>query len=134
MIIYFCLMMGNLLTTPMIYAAYSIIILRIYKATGHDLLPPKLLKLGSHILCYPLCFILHTCFTSGKFPDILKQAEICPIFKKGDAMNVCNYRPVRILPIVSKIYEKKNCSPIRQLRSPYISGFRKTHIVVAKQF
>ena len=29
------------------------------------------------------------CFTSGMFPDILKQAEICPIFKKGDAMNVC---------------------------------------------
>ena len=40
------------------------------------------------------------------FPDILKQAEICPIFKKENAMNACNYRPVSILPIVSKIYEK----------------------------
>ena len=65
--------------------------ININKATGHDLLPPKLLKLGSHILCYPLCFILNImCFTSGMFPDILKQAEICPIFKKGYAMNVCN--------------------------------------------
>ena len=60
--------------------------ININKATGHDLLPPKLLKLGSHILCYPLCFILNMCFTSGMFPDILKQAEICPIFKKGDAI------------------------------------------------
>ena len=33
--------------------------ININKATGHDLLPPKLLKLGSHILCYPLCFILN---------------------------------------------------------------------------
>ena len=33
--------------------------IKINKATGHDLLPPKLLKLGSHILCYPLCFILN---------------------------------------------------------------------------
>ena len=105
--------------------------ININKATGHDLLPPKLLKLGSHILCYPLCFILNMCFTSGMFPDVLKQAEICPIFKKGDAMNVCNYRPVSILPIVSKIYEKEM---VRQLEnyfedipSPYISGFRKTH-------
>ena len=105
--------------------------ININKATGHDLLPPKLLKLGSHILCYPLCFILNMCFTSGMFPDILKQAEICPIFKKGDAMNVCNYRPVSILPIVSKIFEKEM---VRQLEnyfedilSPYISGFRKTH-------
>ena len=46
--------------------------ININKARGHDLLPPKLLKLGSHILCYPLCFILNMCFTSGMFPDILK--------------------------------------------------------------
>ena len=46
-------------------------------------------------------------------------------------MNVCNYRPVSILPIVSKTYEKEM---VRQLEnyfedilSPYISGFRKTH-------
>ena len=46
-------------------------------------------------------------------------------------MNVCNYRPVSILPIVSKTYEK---DMVRQLEnyfedilSPYISGFRKTH-------
>ena len=75
--------------------------------------------------------MLSTVLTSGMFPDILKQAEICPIFKKGDAMNVCNYRPVSILPIVSKIFEKEM---VRQLEnyfedilSPYISGFRKTH-------
>ena len=106
-------------------------IININKATSHDLLPPKLLKLGSHILCYPLCFILNMCFTSGIFPDILKQAELCAIFKKGDAMNVCNYRPVSILTIVSKIYEKEM---VRQLANyfediliPYISWFRKTH-------
>ena len=105
--------------------------IKINKATGHDLLPPKLLKLWSPILCYPLCFILNMCFTSGMFPDILKQAEICPIFKKGDVMNVCNYRPVSILPNVSKIYEKENVRQLENyfenLLSPYISGFRKTH-------
>ena len=38
--------------------------------------------------------------------------------------NVCSYRAVSILPIVSKIYEKEM---VCQLLSPYISGFRKTH-------
>ena len=80
--------------------------IKINKATGHDLLPSKLLKPWSPSLCYPLCYKLNMSFTSGMFPDILKQAEICPIFKKGDVMNVCNYRPVSILPIVSKIFEK----------------------------
>ena len=56
--------------------------ININKATGHDLLLPKLLKLGSHTVCYPLCFILNMCFTSGMFLDILKQAEICSILKK----------------------------------------------------
>ena len=110
--------------------------ININKATGHDLLPPKLLKLGSHILCYPLCSILNMCFTSGMFPDILKQAEICPLFKKGDAMNVCNYRPVSILPIVSKIFEKEMVRQLENYLKIYsVLTFRdlERHIVV-KQF
>ena len=56
--------------------------ININKATGHDLLPPKLLKLGSHILCYPLCFILNMCFTSGMFPDILKRPKYVLYLRK----------------------------------------------------
>ena len=52
------------------------------------------------------------------------------IFKEGDAMNVCNYRSVSILP-VSKIYEKEMVCQLENyfedILSPYISGFRKTH-------
>ena len=66
------------------------------------------------------------CFTAGMFPDILKHAEICPIFKKGDAMNVRNYRPVSILPIVSKIYEKEM---VRQLENYFEDP---THVLVAQ--
>ena len=89
-----------------------------------QLATPEYHNLDTKTTKLTLCLILNMCFTSGMF-------EICPIFKKGDAMNVCNYRPVSILPIVSKIYEKEM---VRQLEnyfedilSPYISGFRKTH-------
>ena len=47
-------------------------------------------------------------------------------------MDVCNYRPVSIFPIVSKTYEKEMISQLENhfddVLSPYISGFRKTHI------
>ena len=68
------------------------------------------------------------------FPDILKHADACPIVRKGDAMSVCNHRPVSRIPIVSKIFEKEM---VRQLEnyfedilSPNISRFRKTHSCV----
>ena len=40
------------------------------------------------------------------FPDKLKLADITPVFKKGDATDIKNYRPISVLPPVSKIFEK----------------------------
>ena len=43
--------------------------------------------------------------TTGIFPDSLKIAKIIPIFKKGDTEIIENYRPISILPAISKIFE-----------------------------
>ena len=48
--------------------------------------------------------------TEGVFPDHLKVAKIIPVFKAGDAQLVTNYRPISILAIFSKIFEKILCS------------------------
>ena len=45
-------------------------------------------------------------FTSGEFPDFLKQANVSLIFKKDDPLDKENYRPVSILPLLSKVYGK----------------------------
>ena len=45
-------------------------------------------------------------FQVGVFPDILKIATITPIFKKGDSKLLKNYRPISVLPVLSKIFEK----------------------------
>ena len=42
-------------------------------------MPPKLVKLSSHYLCYPLCTIINICIDQGVFPDSMKHAEIVPI-------------------------------------------------------
>ena len=46
------------------------------------------------------------CLTTGNFPNCLKKAGILPLFKKGDRNNISNYRPISILPTLSKIIEK----------------------------
>ena len=65
----------------------------------------------------------------GDFPSILKLANIAPVFKKGYKGSKDNYRPVSILPVISKIFEKLLCKQIilfiDPLLSPFQRGFRK---------
>ena len=54
---------------------------------------------GVHSSLYPNCH-------HGKFPEEWKKTNIVPVFKKSDKQCVKNYRPVSLLPICSKIYER----------------------------
>ena len=49
---------------------------------------------------------INTCIKKEELPDELKTADITPAFRKGDKRDKLNYRPVSILPILSKVYEK----------------------------
>ena len=53
-----------------------------------------------------ICELINLSFSSGKFPDSLKIAEIIPIYKAGDRSSPENYRPISILPFLSKIFER----------------------------
>ena len=66
----------------------------------------KILKLCSPFLSYPLSLIINKSLHFGVFPDILKDACVVPIFKKGDKSDMKNYRPISILPLFSKVIEK----------------------------
>ena len=49
--------------------------------------------------------------TIAKFPNILKKAEVTPVYKKFDMNDKQNYRPVSTLSNLSKVFEKRICSP-----------------------
>ena len=66
---------------------------------------------------------------SSKFPLILKNADITAVFKKGFKGSKENYRPVSILPVISKIFEKLISKKITNFMEPLFSkyqcGFRR---------
>ncbi|MEW8547445.1 MAG: reverse transcriptase family protein [Candidatus Thiodiazotropha sp.] len=76
------------------------------KATGLDDIGPRLLKIAPDILSGSIAFIVNKSLISGIFPDIWKEAKVNPVFKSGSKDDVNNYRPISILPTLSKLIEK----------------------------
>ena len=68
-------------------------------------IPIKILK--DSTFCFPeLKNYVNESLTNNKFPDTLKLSDMTPVFKKLDPSDKANYRPVSILPLVSKVFEK----------------------------
>ena len=75
-------------------------------ATGEDNISAKLIKYCNEEITPYLTKIINQGYKTKTFPDILKKAIIKPIFKKGDPNDISNYRPISILSIISKIFER----------------------------
>ena len=76
------------------------------KSPGPDNIHPKLLKLCCKTLSTPLKILFDCSMNNGCIPNEWKNAEVRPIFKKGDKTNPGNYRPVSLTPIICKVFEK----------------------------
>ena len=72
---------------------------------GLNSIPARIFKLAADSLSTPISKLVNNSFAKGNFPDILKKAVVVPIFKKGDPQNISNFRPISILPLLSKIFE-----------------------------
>ena len=58
------------------------------------------------VLSLVLSDVINVCFEKGVFPNSLKKAIVLPLYKKGDQATLSNYRPISILPTMSKLVEK----------------------------
>lgn len=95
--------------------------------SGHDHLKPSIIKNIAQYITQPLAHVLNLCFQQAIFPTELKQANITPIFKKGDPTLFQNYRPIAILPVFSKIFE-------HLLHTRLVSFFDRNNIISSSQF
>ena len=76
------------------------------KANTSHSIPVKSLKETFDMTGDYLHEIINKDISNSHFPDMLKLAEILPLHKEGDVMNKTKYRPISILPSISKIYER----------------------------
>ena len=93
-------------------------------------IPVKRLKEVVDIVAQPLTDIWNIEVVQGmKFASHLKLADITPLHKKLATINKENYRPVSLLPVVSKLFERimqrQMISHIEEFLSPYLCGYRK---------
>lgn len=76
------------------------------KATGLDGFSVNILKISAPATIASITKVCNLSLETGKFPDKWKESKVTPIFKKGKKEYCSNYRPVSVLPILSKILEK----------------------------
>ena len=97
---------------------------------GHDQLSNMVVKLISSHIGKSLTLIITQSLYTGIFPDSMKIAKVVPIFKKDDKSLMNNYRPISVLPALSKVFEKVMHRQItdyfntNNLFSPQQYGFR----------
>ena len=91
------------------------------QSAGHDEISNFVLKGIISSIAGPLTHIFNRSILSGTFPRQMKIAKVIPLFKKGDALDAGNYRPISLLSSLSKILER-----LIFIRT---TNFLKTHII-----
>ena len=76
------------------------------KAHGPDLVSVNMVKLCGPHLCVPLKIIFDNILETGIFPDQWKEANVTPVHKKNDKQTISNYRPISLLPVLAKVFER----------------------------
>ncbi len=65
-----------------------------------------MIKDGAEELAGSLTYLINSCLEQSVFPDTEKYAKIIPVYKSGKRSSMDNYRPISILPVLSKVFEK----------------------------
>lgn len=97
------------------------------KSPGSDDIHPNVFKKSVVFILKPLCNIFNSSLEKGIFPQSLKRAKIIPVYKKGEHNKLNNYRPISLLSIFSKTFEKL-------VYNRLISFLDKNNILYKRQF
>ena len=99
------------------------------KTSQLDDIPLKVIKENEDIVAFFIHRNFSNLLSSSTFPTALKYADVKPVFKKDDKTDTENYRPISILPTLSKLYERLIYNQMYRyfdkLFSKFQCGFRK---------
>ena len=101
--------------------------------TGVDKITPRFIRIVVPVISSSISKLIYYSISSGTFPDHWKVARVKPLFKSGGTSDRSSYRPISILPILSKVIERHIHNALyRYLTENSLiyskqSGFRKNH-------
>ena len=107
--------------------------IKISKSLGSDNISSYFLNLATPYIENALVFMFNTSLETSQFPDCWKNSRITPFFKEGDRAEKSNYRPISVLPVISRLFEKLAFNQLyeylvkNKLIHPGQSGFLKLH-------
>ena len=102
-------------------------------AVGLDNLGGRFLKDGATELSLSVAQLINLSIKSSVFPEQCKIAKLKPLYKKGSALIPKNYRPISLLPLLSKLFENiihmktQDYLNENNILYKYQSGFRSKH-------
>ena len=103
--------------------------LDVLKAIQESNIPVNSIKANNNFFAEAICFYFNKSLENGKFPNCLKLANIIPVFRKGARTSKNNHRPVSILPVFSKIFERLLSRQLLEffddILSKFLFDFRK---------
>ena len=76
------------------------------KSSGYDEIPTSLIIDGAGVLCEPLSLLINCSLRNSIFPTAEKCAKISPVYKSEERSAMDNYRPISVLPVLSKVMER----------------------------
>ena len=103
------------------------------KAPGPDHIGNKILQICPEIFSYNLTVIYNHYIELGEYPSALKLAKVIPIYKKGEHALPCNYRPISLLSVFNKLFERMICKQLlhflehHELLYRFQYGYRRLH-------
>ena len=106
------------------------------KAKGLDNISAKIIRECADFVSVSLCDLFNKSLVSGIFPDDWKCARVTPLFKQGEPSDLNNYRPISLVSIIVKVFERivydqsYNFLTKEEIISNHQSGFRSLHSTV----
>lgn len=106
------------------------------KSTGLDKISVRLIRECADLICIPICAIFNRSLITGVFPDEWKCAKVTPLFKQGSSNDMNNYRPISVISVVAKVFERITYDQLYNYLSQHDifsknqSGFRPLHSTV----
>ena len=90
------------------------------KSCGPDNIGGKIVKLCPDIFAENLSIIYNKSIEVGQYPTLMKIAKVIALFKKGNRCHASNYRPISLLSIFNKIFEKVLCKRLVTFLENYV--------------